>query len=154
MERLKEFLKWHLQNPHNVNFKMIVAKEDREETLKAMHEISELLDTGLDLEQIVELKEPILKLQEHFGNTLTVNQVVDFFVDFYIAQGDTDRVEEAVLLTNEAASKYKELKERDTAKAPEPAPLGMEGMVCPTCGCKAVPWMKFCDECGQRFVED
>lgn len=47
-----------------------------------------------------------------------------------------------------------ELKERDTAKAPEPAPLGMEGMVCPTCGCKAVPWMKFCDECGQRFVED
>lgn len=57
MERLKEFLKWHLQNPHNVNFKMIVAKEDREETLKAMHEISELLDTGLDPEQIVELKE-------------------------------------------------------------------------------------------------
>ncbi|GLG06149.1 hypothetical protein ACI3DN_12540 [Sellimonas catena] len=47
-----------------------------------------------------------------------------------------------------------ELKERDTAKAPEPAPLGMEGMVCPTCGCKAVPWAKFCDECGQRFVED
>lgn len=46
-----------------------------------------------------------------------------------------------------------ELKERDTAKAPEPAPLGMEGMVCPTCGCKAVPWAKFCDECGQRFVE-
>ena len=47
-----------------------------------------------------------------------------------------------------------ELKERDTAKAPEPAPLGMEGMVCPTCGCKAVPWAKFCDECGPRFVED
>lgn len=111
-------------------------------------------DTGLDPEQIRELKEPILKLRERFGDALTVNQVVDFFVDFYIAQGDTDRVEEAVLLTNEAASKYKELKERDTAKAPEPAPLGMEGMVCPTCGCKAVPWAKFCDECGQKFVED
>lgn len=50
--------------------------------------------------------------------------------------------------------KIQELKDRDTAKAPEPAPLGMEGMVCPTCGCKAVPWEKFCDECGQKFVED
>ena len=48
----------------------------------------------------------------------------------------------------------REMKERDTVKAPEPAPLGMEGMVCPTCGCKAVPWVKFCDECGQKFVED
>ena len=48
----------------------------------------------------------------------------------------------------------KELAERDMEKAPEPAPLGMEGMVCPTCGCKAVPWAKFCDECGQKFVED
>lgn len=111
-------------------------------------------DTGLDPDQIQGLKESILKLREHFGDTLTVNQVVDFFVDFYIAQGDTDRVEEAVLLTNEAVSEYKELKDRNTAKAPEPAPLGMEGMVCPTCGCKAVPWVKFCDECGQKFVED
>ena len=56
MERLKEFLDWHCENPHNVNFKMIVAKEDREETLKRMHEISELLDTGLTPEQIQELK--------------------------------------------------------------------------------------------------
>lgn len=116
--------------------------------------LEEYEDTGLDPEQIRELKESILKLREHFGDTLTVNQVVDFFVDFYIAQGDTDRVEEAVLLTNEAVSEYKELKDRNTAKAPEPAPLGMEGMVCPTCGCKAVPWVKFCDECGQKFVED
>lgn len=152
MERLKEFLKWHLQNPHNVNFKMIIAKEDREETLKAMHEISELLDTGLDLEQIVELKEPILKLQEHFGNTLTVNQVVDFFVDFYIAQGDTDRVEEAVLLTNEAASKYKELKERDTAKMCKQSIFDHDSITC-VCGSdmdKEVEFM-FCPWCGQRL---
>lgn len=27
-----------------------------------------------------------------------------------------------------------ELKERDTARAPEPAPLGMDGMVCMACG--------------------
>lgn len=96
MERLKEFLKWHLQNPHNVNFKMIVAKEDREETLKAMHEISELLDTGLDPEQIVELKE------------------------------------------------------RDTAKAPEE--FDGHWYKCPTCG-KYAGGLKgnFCHVCGQRL---
>lgn len=55
MERLKEFLDWNLKNPHNVNFKMIVAKEDREETLKAMREMSDLLDTGLTLEKIIEM---------------------------------------------------------------------------------------------------
>ena len=96
MERLKEFLKWHLQNPHNVNFKMIVAKEDREETLKAMHEISELLDTGLDPEQI------------------------------------------------------RELKERDTAKAPEE--FDGHWYKCPTCG-KYAGGLKenFCHRCGQRL---
>lgn len=57
MDRLKEFLDWNCENPHNVNFKMIVGKEDREETLKMMHEISELLDTGLTPGQIQELKE-------------------------------------------------------------------------------------------------
>ena len=57
MDRLKEFLDYHSENSHNVNFKMIVAMEDREETLKAMHEISELLNTGLTPEQIMELKE-------------------------------------------------------------------------------------------------
>ena len=48
----------------------------------------------------------------------------------------------------------RELKERDAARAPEPAPLGMDGMVCPACGKKALPWDRFCGECGQRFWED
>lgn len=48
----------------------------------------------------------------------------------------------------------RELKERDAAKAPEPAPLGMDGMVCPSCGKKALPRDRFCGECGQRFWED
>lgn len=47
-----------------------------------------------------------------------------------------------------------ELKERDTARSPEPAPLGMDGMVCPSCGNKALPRDRFCGECGQRFWED
>ena len=48
----------------------------------------------------------------------------------------------------------RELKERDTARAPEPAPLGDDGMVCRGCGKKALPWDRFCGECGQRFWED
>ena len=48
----------------------------------------------------------------------------------------------------------RELAERDTARAPEPAPLGEGGMVCPSCGKKALPWDRFCGECGQRFWED
>lgn len=48
----------------------------------------------------------------------------------------------------------RELVERDTAQAPETAPLGMDGMVCPACGKKALPWDRFCGECGQRFWED
>ena len=47
-----------------------------------------------------------------------------------------------------------ELKERDTARDPEPAPFVMDGMVCPSCGNKALPWDRFCGECGQRFWED
>lgn len=48
----------------------------------------------------------------------------------------------------------RELKERDAARAPEPVPLGMDGMVCPSCGNKALPWDRFCGECGQRFWEE
>lgn len=48
----------------------------------------------------------------------------------------------------------RELKERDTAKAPVPSPVGTDGMVCPSCGNKALPWDRFCGECGQRFWED
>lgn len=47
----------------------------------------------------------------------------------------------------------RELKERDTAQAPEPAPLGMDGMVCPSCGNKALPWDRFCGKCGQKYWE-
>lgn len=127
------------------------------DTRKRLEELKPYEDTGLDPEQIQELKEPILKLRERFGDALTVNQVVDFFVDFYIAQGDTDRVEEAVLLTNEAVSKYKELKERNTAK--EPKKVSNSGVrytddyVCPSCGMHftGTGVAAFCYHCGQRL---
>ena len=113
--------------------------------------LEEYEDTGLTQEQIMELKEVVQKLENIFGDEITVNQVIGFFVDFYIAQSDTARVEDAVLLTNEEAAKWQELKDRDTAKKPVQTE---DGMVCPICGSKAVPWSRFCDECGQRWWEE
>lgn len=46
-----------------------------------------------------------------------------------------------------------ELKERDTVKAAEPAPVGY-GMICPICGNLVQIWQKHCGECGQRLRED
>lgn len=112
--------------------------------------LEEYEDTGLTPEQIMELKEAVQKLENIFGDEITINQVIDFFVDFYIAQGDPDRVEKAELLTNEEAAKWQELQERDTAKKPVQTE---DGMVCPICGSKAVSWSRFCDECGQRWWE-
>ena len=112
--------------------------------------LEEYEDTGLTPEQIMELKEAVQKLENIFGDEITINQVIDFFVDFYIAQGVPDRVEKAELLTNEEAAKWQELKERDTANKPVQTE---DGMVCPICGSKAVPWSRFCDECGQRWWE-
>ena len=113
--------------------------------------LEEYEDTGLTPEQIMELKEAVQKLENIFGDEITVNQVIDFFVDFYIAQGDPDRVEKAELLTNEEAAKWKELKERDTAKKPVQTE---DGMVCPIYGSKAVPWSRYCDECDQKWWEE
>lgn len=57
MSKLKEFLQWHLENPHNLNFKMIVSYEEREETLKEMQGIVNILDTGLAPDEINALRE-------------------------------------------------------------------------------------------------
>lgn len=77
---------------------------------------------------------------------------------------DSRKVKENAMTIYWALKKYEDtgltpeeimkLKERDTARAPEPAPLGEGGMVCPSCGKKALSWDRFCGECGQRFWED
>lgn len=115
-------------------------------------------DTGMTPEQIMELKEAVQRLDKIFGDEITVDQVIDFFVDFYIAQGDPDRVEAAELLTNEEVARYKELKERDTAKHlmerhyEEPGEEPYIKYTCPN-GCKIQPSGKsnFCSLCGQRL---
>ena len=57
MSKLKEFLQWNLGNPHNMNFKMIVGYEEREETLNDMQGIVDILDTGLTPDEINALRE-------------------------------------------------------------------------------------------------
>lgn len=57
MSKLKEFLQWNLGKPHNMNFKMIVGHEEREETLNDMQGIIDILDTGLTPEEINALRE-------------------------------------------------------------------------------------------------
>lgn len=127
------------------------------DTRKRLEELKPYEDTGLTPEQIMELKEAVQKLENIFGDEITVNQVIDFFVDFYIAQGDTARVEDAVLLTNEEAAKWRELKERDTAKVPtKVSDSGVrytDDYICPNCGKHFIGTgiAEFCYHCGQRL---
>mgnify|MGYP000476788130 CR=1 FL=1 len=76
---------------------IIDAREVRKEAMTIYWSLKKYEDT--EPEQIMELKEAVQKLENIFGDEITVNQVIDFFVDFYIAQGDPDRVEKAELLT-------------------------------------------------------
>ena len=116
----------------------------------ATKRLLEYEDTGLTPEQIMELKGAVQRLDKIFGDEITVNQVIDFFVDFYIAQGDPDRVEAAELLTNEEVTRYRELKERDT---PHKIELNVGGPICPVCGRRVVKCYDFCPDCGQRLEQ-
>lgn len=125
------------------------------DTRKRLEELKLYEDTGLTPEQIMELKEAVQKLENIFGDEITINQVIDFFVDFYIAQGDPDRVEKAELLTNEEAAKWQELKERDTAKRVKRDADDIP--YCPYCESPNVYYYEenmeydFCPDCGQRL---
>ena len=134
---------------------IIDAREVRKEAMTIYWELKKYEDTGLTPEQIMELKEAVQKLENIFGDEITVNQVIDFFVDFYIAQGDPDRVEKAELLTNEEAAKWQELKERDTAKRVKRDADDIP--YCPYCESPNVYYYEenmeydFCPDCGQRL---
>ena len=96
-----------------------------------------------ELEKTLMEIESAIKNNEQRGNTHT--------------QSVLEQAQEILEICAKAArtpSDLKEILNRDTARAPEPAPLGMDGMVCPACGEKALPWDRFCGECGQRFWED
>ena len=136
---------------------IIDAREVRKEAMTIYWALKKYEDTELTPEQIMELKEAVQKLENIFGDEITVNQVIDFFVDFYIAQGDPDRVEKVELLTNEEAAKWQELKERDTAKVPtKVSDSGVrytDDYICPNCGKHFIGTgiAEFCYHCGQRL---
>ena len=125
-------------------------------SLKVCETLAAYENTGLTPSEIIELSESVKKVQEHFDGAITVSRIVDFFLDFYIAQGDDSRVEDAILLTNEEASRYRELKERDTAKSPREICDEYSYFVCPSCGegiyaSDDFESHKFCLNCGQRL---
>ena len=134
---------------------IIDAREVRKEAMTIYWALKKYEDTELTPEQIMELKEAVQKLENILGDEITVNQVIDFFVDFYIAQGDPDRVEKAELLTNEEAAKWQELKERDTAKRVKRDADDIP--YCPYCESPNVYYYEenmeydFCPDCGQRL---
>lgn len=117
--------------------KEIESVEDiKKDLLDVIDCLADYKDSGLTSDQVMELSEAVGKLERYFEDKITVNQVIDFFVDFYIAQGDDGRVEAAELLTNEEVERYKRLKERDTAKAPNKKLRhrgGFETFHCPNC---------------------
>lgn len=132
------------------------GEEEFDEILKTISlGLKHYEDTGLTPERIMELKEAVQRLDKIFGDEITVDQVIDFFVDFYIAQGDDERVEAAELLTNEEVERYKRLKERDTAKAAiitgYNRAIGCKVGECPKCGTMTRDYMNFCSDCGQRL---
>lgn len=143
---------------------IIDAREVRKEAMTIYWALKKYEDTELTPEQIMELKEVVQKLENIFGDEITVNQVIGFFVDFYIAQGDTARVEDAVLLTNEEAAKWRELKERDTAKVPDyegdgyaDGQMVYDTWICQNCGEHyEVDYddYDFCPKCGQKIDLD
>ena len=61
---------------------VIDAREVKKNAMTIYWALKKYEDTGLTPEKIQELKGPIAKLQKHFGDTITVGQVIDFFVDF------------------------------------------------------------------------
>lgn len=89
------------------------VEDIKKDLLDVIDCLADYEESGLTSEQVMELSEAVEKLERYFGDKITVNQVIDFFVDYYVAQGDSNRIADAVLLTNEDASRYRELKDRD-----------------------------------------
>ena len=80
MSKLKEFLKWHLDNPHNLNFKMIVSYEEREETMKEMQGVVNILDTGLTPDEINALRERDIKSEEDITKFYYCESEDDYYI--------------------------------------------------------------------------
>lgn len=130
------------------------SEDMKRDLLNVIDCLADYEESGLTSEQVMDLSEAVKKLERYFGDKITVNQVIDFFVDFYIAQGDPERTEGALLLTNEAVTEYRKLKERDTVM--EINEIHVDEYYCPACGAEnncdqGVVEDNFCPRCGRRL---
>lgn len=123
-------------------------------------------NTGLTPEEVEKVKYlgPVVDRMQHiFGTNLTVNKVIDAFVEFYRAE-DGGKVSSAVLLTNEEVENYRMLKELNTEKAPsvkinnEAVKIGAikfgkgtKVYRCPNCKRLIIYGDRYCRDCGQKF---
>lgn len=113
-------------------------------------------------EEMMELAEQVRRVKEIFADSITVQEIVKSFIDFYVAHGDQNRMEDAILLTNEEALRHRELVERDTARKPdlegdgydEDGNIIYDTWICPNCN---EPYEidydnhDFCPRCGQKI---
>lgn len=123
-------------------------------------------NTGLppqEVEKVKYLGPAVDRMQELFGDKLSVDQITTGFVEFYLAE-QGDRASNAVLLTNEEVEKWRKLKERDEEKAPsvkindEAVKVGAitfgrgtKAYRCPSCKRLVIYRDRFCRDCGQRL---
>lgn len=124
-------------------------KEDRTNEMRAkMERLTHEADFGLE-----EWEQTLYSVKSDPGGAYNILDIAS-----HAGEGEFDEILKTISLglkhyedTGLTPEQTRGLKERDTAKAPEPTPLGM---VCPTCGEKAFPWDRFCGECGQRLWEE
>lgn len=115
-----------------------------------MNRLREYEDTGLTPDEINALREIDSLIKTKFNGALNLRELVDGFCKFHDANSDGERVAEALLITNEEVDKWKELRERDTAKVPEE--FDGHWFKCPSCGNYAGGIRRnFCHVCGQRL---
>lgn len=116
-------------------------------------------NTGLtpeEAEKVKDLAPAVDLIRDIFGTNLTINKIIDAFVEFYRAE-DGRQAAAAVLLVNEEVAGYRKLEERDTAK--EPKKVSNSGVrytddyICPSCGkhFTGTGVAAFCYHCGQRL---
>lgn len=140
----------------------IAVIKDKNKHKEAMEILAAYEDTDLTQEQVQEFADATSRIKAIFADTITAPEIIQFFLDFYEAQNNESRVEDAVLLTNEEAVKWRELKERDMSKEPyyegdgydNEGEMVYDTWICPNCdACYEVDYddYDFCPNCGQRL---
>lgn len=141
----------------------LITKNTEEKIHAAFCKLLEYEETGLSPEQVEELAELKNTVSKRFEKAITIDQIVNAFVDFYDANNPAnERVAMARLLTNEDVLEHQKLQELNIAKSPDYEGDGFdkEGniiydtWICPNCKTEyEVDYEHyfFCPNCGQKI---